>query len=95
MLTPRQRLPDRTRQAGYGALTKRPDHSEKNPAPVAVATDGQMAPAHAGPGKSPFHDFQIDWKLSFLTSETLSPKLDYLPTIDRRMVEPAGIEPAT
>ncbi len=86
MLTPRQR---------HGALTKRPDHSEKNPAPVAVATDGQLAPAHAGPGKSPFYDFQIDWKLSFQTSETLSPKLVILPAIGGRLVEPVGIEPTT
>ncbi len=86
MLTPRQR---------YGALTKRPDHSEKNPAPAAVATDGQMAPARAGPGKSPFYDVQMGWKLSFRTSETVSPKLVNLPAIDDRMVEPVGIEPTT
>ena len=62
MLTPRQRSPVAQVQDGYRALTKRPDHSEKNPAQVAVATHGQMAPARAGPGKSPFYDFLDDWK---------------------------------
>jgi hypothetical protein len=47
---------DGQRVADQRALTKRPDHSEKNPAPAAVAANGQLAPAHAGPGKSPFYD---------------------------------------
>jgi hypothetical protein len=68
---------------GYGALTKRPDHSEKNPAPVAVATDGQLAPACAGPGKSPFHDFQIDLEAKASGIGDIISETFYLPAIVR------------
>ena len=47
------------------ALTKRPDHSEKNPAPVRLQPMALGHPAFAGPGKSPFHDFSEDRKLGF------------------------------
>jgi hypothetical protein len=38
------------------ALTKRPDHSEKNPAPARLRPMALWLPLQAGPGKSPFHD---------------------------------------
>ena len=72
MLTPRQR---------FGALTKRPDHSEKNPAPTRLR-DGLSATACAVPGKSPFYDVILIWKqLLPLIGDDIS-ETKILPEID-------------
>ena len=61
------------------ALTKRPDHSEKNPAPARLGGRWPFGSRSRGPGKSPIHDFKIGRKLSFRISETTSPKLVFFP----------------
>ena len=57
------------------ALTKRPDHSEKNPAPARLRPMAIWLPLTRVQANPLFTIFQIDWKHKLPQSETASPKL--------------------
>ena len=71
MLTPRQRLPDRLWRSSYGALTKRPDHSEKNPAPACA--DGPRRAADCSAQANPlFTIFRLTGSSASLIGDLIS-----------------------
>jgi hypothetical protein len=61
-----------------GALTKRPDHSEMNPAPARLHR-WPIGSRLTGPGKSPFYDVKIDRKLELPNRRRCLRNLYYFP----------------
>ena len=76
----------------FRALTKRPDHSEKNPASARLRPTAKRLPL-ARHQANPFFTMLTSMEGTLPRSETLSPKLLLFP--QKIVVEPVGIEPTT